>query len=130
MIITVSNYDKYQNPDNYEYRKSATRSKTVVQQPYDTINKNGKKEKNKYIAYVFDVYKKYVDNRVELTKEVEEAIDVVLSRYSREDLVGLIKYKAGDEFFQENNTKRGCTWFFGNGKFGQWMEEYKLAIKK
>jgi len=48
MIVTVVNYDTYQNPENYENHKRTTMKPTGEPQTHDTINKN---EKNKYTAF-------------------------------------------------------------------------------
>ena len=46
MVITVLNYDKYQDPSNYDAYKETYRKHTVDIQTADTINKNEKNEKN------------------------------------------------------------------------------------
>lgn len=47
MLITILNYDKYQNPKNYELYKEALSSHTRVIQTADTINKNEKNDNTK-----------------------------------------------------------------------------------
>ncbi|MCF8219794.1 MAG: hypothetical protein K9J21_12545 [Bacteroidales bacterium] len=46
MIITVCNYDYYQNPENYESHKGSHNKATTKPQGTDTINKNEKNAKN------------------------------------------------------------------------------------
>ena len=46
IIITVLNYDYYQNPKNYENHKENTTRTTTKPQTTDTINKNDKNVKN------------------------------------------------------------------------------------
>jgi hypothetical protein len=46
MLITVCNYDTYQNPKNYEDNNEDNKKTTRRQQPSDTINKNDKNDKN------------------------------------------------------------------------------------
>lgn len=46
LIITVCNYDYYQDPKNYEYYNEVVAKTTRKLQSNDTINKNDKKEKN------------------------------------------------------------------------------------
>lgn len=46
IVITVCNYDKFQDPKNYECYTKADTKATIKLQPPDTINKNDKKEKN------------------------------------------------------------------------------------
>jgi len=48
MIITICNYDTYQDPKNYETNNERTTKRTRSEQHSDTINKNVKKENNKY----------------------------------------------------------------------------------
>lgn len=42
MVITICNYDKYQDPKNYETYKKTTKKPTRKPQSVDTINKNEK----------------------------------------------------------------------------------------
>ena len=46
MVIKVLNYDKYQDPKNYESNNESNNEATMKQQLTDTINKNDKKKKN------------------------------------------------------------------------------------
>lgn len=42
LLVTICNYDFYQNPENYETHRSATTKPTRTPQTQDTINKNDK----------------------------------------------------------------------------------------
>jgi len=46
MLLTVCNYDLYQNPKNYETNNEKSTKPTRSKQPFPTINKNEKNEKN------------------------------------------------------------------------------------
>lgn len=46
LLITICNYEFYQNPKNYESNKGSNKKATRKQQTTDTINKNGKNEEN------------------------------------------------------------------------------------
>ena len=52
MIITVLNYDEYQNPENYENDNETYRIHTRLIQSADTINKKEKKERKKEDIYI------------------------------------------------------------------------------
>ncbi len=47
MVVTICKYNIYQDPKNYECNKKKTTRETEIKQSQDTINKNGKNEKNK-----------------------------------------------------------------------------------
>lgn len=52
MIITVLNYDEYQDPENYETDTETYRKHTRDIQTADTINKKGKKGRKKEDIYI------------------------------------------------------------------------------
>lgn len=52
MLITIVNYDKYQNPENYGSDNESNKKATRKQQPAATINKNEKNDKETKNIYV------------------------------------------------------------------------------
>lgn len=65
MVITICNYDKYQNPENYDSHTENETRTTRKPQTRHTINKNDKNEKNKNTGFrdsniqtVVEYYKK------------------------------------------------------------------------
>jgi hypothetical protein len=69
MLITVLNYDKYQNPKNYDSHNEHYKKATRKPQTADTINKNDKNVKNENIASspddavnkIFDLFYKSIN---------------------------------------------------------------------
>jgi len=51
IVVTICNYDHYQNPANYEKPTNADSEATIKPQPLATINKNGKNGKKKELTF-------------------------------------------------------------------------------
>ena len=83
ILITVCNYDFYQNPENYESHTRTDTSATMKLQGTDTINKNDKND-NKYI-YSFWNEKKIVNHR-KLTDKMVRKINGALKNYSVDEI--------------------------------------------
>lgn len=64
MLITVCNYDNYQDPSNYENHTVSHNKTTIKPQSNHTINKNGKNEENvKKIPPKIEDVKEYCSER-------------------------------------------------------------------
>ena len=86
VLITILNYDKYQNPKNYESTNESTNESTTIEpmrnQPIPDNNKNVKKEKNvKKKEYIYpenysdslkEKFNDFIENRKALKKPVTE----------------------------------------------------------
>lgn len=78
MIITVMNYDYYQNPKNYESHEETDTKATRKPQSTDTINKNEKNEKNiaevktsPEVNSLMGVFKKLVNPNLNFANKTE-----------------------------------------------------------
>jgi len=74
MVITVINYDRYQNPASYENHKSTHRITTREPQTSHTINKNEENEENVkriYINLKSDWYKQAKEDFSEINVDYE-----------------------------------------------------------
>ncbi len=67
VIITILNYDIYQNPENYESRNESRNESRGLPQPPDTKNKNGKNVKKEK-----KIYKRKIPDVFPLTNELKE----------------------------------------------------------
>jgi len=78
MHISICNYDRYQDPKNYESNKNDDTKETRKEQPSDTINKNDKNDKKKENTFtppsVEDV-KKYFDEKGYIPEVGKKAFD-------------------------------------------------------
>jgi len=64
LVITVINYDTYQNPKNYETDKEPYKKHTMDIQSPDTINKNNKEEKKEMYTPAFEEFWKQYPKKV------------------------------------------------------------------
>lgn len=81
MIITILNYDTYQNPKNYESNSENAMKATTNEQHSDSINKNDKNEKNDKNIYegfenlnnepFINAYSEWIGFRKELKKALK-----------------------------------------------------------
>ena len=55
IVVTICNYDFYQNPKNYESHNEKSTKATRKPQSADTINKNGKNGKNDKKEYIHEI---------------------------------------------------------------------------
>jgi hypothetical protein len=106
MVITICNYDFYQNPKNYESNKKATMKATRKQQTPDTINKN---DKNKLIGLASLLLE---------TQKSKSSVYSILNKYKaslgQDELTRILEslYNRGKKFDNENQLARylqGCT---------------------
>jgi len=78
VIITILNYDTYQNPENYESRNGSRNESRGLPQSTDTKNKNVKKEKKKeetkeYPVWLdLNLWKEFKKMRVKIKKPLTE----------------------------------------------------------
>lgn len=94
MIITICNYDIYQNPKNYETNNETPTKAAREKQPSDTINKNEEEEEGKEANYEswktdFNIYlkeckaeyKKYINDskQMRLQQRLNPNLDVLLT---------------------------------------------------
>jgi hypothetical protein len=144
LIITVCNYETYQNPKNYEDNSEGNKKTTRRQQQGDTINKNDKNDKNEIdisaVAHKLKTFKQWDE------KEFYEDIAKNKSSYTKEMLRDFYnkwteKSATGKMKFQLEKTwetqKRLVTWFNNQDKFGtkktttkEQLSEFDLALQR
>ncbi len=103
MIITICNYDYYQNPKNYETNNEKSTKPTRNQQSHDTINKNVEETINEVINIPFESFWNLYDKKVG-RKKAEKAWNS-LSSEDRKDIMQVIpNYKKSkpDKQFRRN----------------------------
>lgn len=61
LIITICNYDIYQNPKNYESHNESHKKATRKPQPTDTINKKNKNDNNENYKRLFEKIKSDIE---------------------------------------------------------------------
>jgi len=88
MVVTVCNYDLYQNPENYEYYTKPTTATTMKPQCTDTINKkdkNTKKELPPIPDWLGETWTDFLSHRKQLRKPMtHEAQRRMLARVLKE----------------------------------------------
>ena len=82
LIITIINYDKYQNPKNYETDNESHKRTTMERQWNDTINKNeknGKNVNNMFLALATTLVRKAGYDVIELKTKKPDDKDTTFS---------------------------------------------------
>ena len=80
MLITICNYDFYQDPKNYESNKKSTTKATRSQQEVPTINKNDKNEKNNKILFGEFVFLTEEEHKKLIDKYESEFVEACVER--------------------------------------------------
>ena len=114
MVIKVLNYDKYQDPKNYESNNESNNEATMKQQLTDTINKNDKNEKkeiskpkvlldtNKLNEIIDTFYKETKNRSLFSNKTQRKALEDLIKDTSRKKVIDMI------EFAFKNKDKEFC----------------------
>ena len=131
MFITILNYDRYQNPKNYDTNRRTDRRVTRDKQTTDTINKNVKNVKNeKKVSnnVLFEtIWKRYPNTigRKQAEKHFNKSIltDKDFADINR----ALDNYLASDRV-KKGYIQNGSTWF---NNFKDWINppEKKTEVK-
>jgi len=115
VLITICNYDIYQNPKNYERTDERTDERTIEEplknQPVPTITRTIEKEKNIYSSNFDDIWQMY-PNKIGESKALLSFKKSVKSEQDVSDIKTALKnYK---NHLEKNNWKKpqdGSTWF-------------------
>jgi hypothetical protein len=123
LIITVCNYDTYQNPKNYEDNSESNKKTTRRQQQGDTINKNDKNDKNEIGGAVApapksfkqwtedEFYQDIAKNKSNYSKEMLRAF---YSKWTEKSATGKMKFQLEDTW---ETKKRLVTWHGNEDRF-------------
>jgi uncharacterized protein (UPF0335 family) len=109
MLITICNYDYYQNPNNYEVDNEIDNKSTTDRQQVDTINKNDKNDKNK--------------NNI-LSQVEKSTCDPILLPYFE---IALSFWNLFKKNMEALNLK---TTILNNAKFNEWVNPIRLLIEQ
>lgn len=126
MIITIVNYDIYQNPKNYESNNEKCTKATINEQPSDTINKNDKNEKKENKTYDFDFVWNQYPNRIGRKQALRHFEASVKTDDDYTDIKrALENYKKSDKVAR-GFVQNGSTWF---NNWQDWIPQ-EMQIQK
>jgi DNA-binding transcriptional regulator YhcF (GntR family) len=109
-IITILNWDKYQQVEQ-QTEQQVNNKRTTTEQQVNTFKnvKNDKNEKN-----IYNAYKEKINSGSRLTESSRKKIISRLKTFSELELLQAIDNFAGDTWWMENNAHRGVAWFFNS----------------
>jgi len=111
-IITILNYEKYQNDKADDKADDKAEGQQTIKQ---TIHKQEcKNEKNVNIDNIYTFYKEKINQLSGLTSNGKNKIKIRLKGFSEEELRRAIENFAGDKWWMEKNAGRGVAWFFNS----------------
>ncbi len=125
MIVTVCNYDHYQNPESYESHNESHNESHDSPQPQDTVYKNGKKNKNvkekRYIS-IFGFWNlRKITQHKKLTEKIKRKIQSALKDYTEEEILGavdnysMVTKEAGTKYYWPENQRWTLVEFLQRG---------------
>jgi len=81
------------------------------------------------IRNIYMSYKTKINERSLLTLTGKKLVVAALKHFTPEQIIKIIETKAKDEWFMENNAKRGFSWFFNRiNRLERYLEEASEAV--
>ena len=119
MLITILNYDKYQNPKNYESNKEGNMEGRDAVQEGDTINKNDNNNNNKTFDQFWSAYPRKVGKKAAMTRfgKIDPALHEAL-------MTSLEVQKKSQQWQDERFIPHPTTWLNGE----RWNDE--IVVKE
>ena len=102
MLIRIVNYDRFQNPSNYEISYDYHTKATRKPQTCHTINKNDKNNTDTYGQKVLETFNQVRGTNFRVLPE--KNLSYWLSVYSVEDVLAAIRNISSDEFWKDKMT--------------------------
>ena len=136
VLITICNYDYYQDPKNYERTNERTMDRTIVEpqvnQPLPDIyknNKNNKKEDSQNKNEISEIIEEYNKTSFPKIQKLSEArkthIKVRLKEYGKDKIIEVINMADESDFLRginKNGWKANFDWIINSANFIKIME--------
>jgi len=140
MILTVCNYDYYQNPNNYENDSDSYNKATAKLQSNDTINKNEKNVKNDNIKLHsenflnFQQVVSYFDSKFFIKDKWLDCYDklIRIEKYSENDILNIVKeFRSDGNWWKDSGNFESLLKLRKKNKDGiKYIDLFKTKLKK